>query len=69
MVRFQAAGGQFHQSLGNLRNDADAPTLGIQDVFQRTLAGNVIVNDQYSDFGHGWVSLRAPIKYIGDGEG
>ena len=58
------ARGQFGQGVADERDDADAPALGIEDVFQRTLAGDIVVNDQNSDFGHGWVSTRCLIQYI-----
>ncbi len=63
------ARGQFGEGVSYQRNDADAPALGIEDVFQRTLAGNIVVNNQDSDFRHGWVSRGSPIKYIGGREG
>ena len=37
--------------MGGQRNDADAPALGIEHVFQRALADDVVVNDENSDFG------------------
>ena len=61
--------GQFGKGVSYQRNDADAPALGIEDVFQRTLAGDIVVNNQDSYIRHGWVSAGSPIKYIGGKEG
>ena len=63
------AGGQFGKGVSDQRNDANAPALGIEDVLERTLAGDIVVNNQDSDFRHGWVSKGSPIKYIGGREG
>src|SRR5271163_824079 len=57
------AGRQLRQRLGYELNDAHTPALGIEDVFQRVLAGRIIVNDQDSNVFHGWVStgVESPV--------
>ena len=38
--------------VGGQRYDSHPPTLGIEDVFERALAHDVVVDDKDSDFGH-----------------
>src|SRR5579862_8287996 len=42
----------LRHGVGGQRYDSYAPTLGIEDVFERALAHDVVVDDQDSDFGH-----------------
>src|SRR5580693_7829941 len=44
------AAGEFEHRRRGERDDTHAPTLGIEDVFQRALADDIVVNDQDADF-------------------
>ena len=60
LTLFPTAARQLQHRRRSERNDAHAPTLGIEDVFQRPLAYDIIVNDQYSDFGQSHSARTAP---------
>src|ERR1700719_1239537 len=44
--------GDLCQGVRGQRDDPDTPTLGIEDVLERALANDVVVDDQDSNFGH-----------------
>jgi hypothetical protein len=47
-----STGCDFRQGVRCQGHDSNVPSFGIEDVFKRALADDVVVDDQDSDFGH-----------------
>jgi hypothetical protein len=45
-------GGELRHGTGWVRHNPDAPALGIQDEFQRALAGDIVLDEKDANFGH-----------------